>query len=68
MLAMLVALEIGVPGLIGVGVVSSHRATRIGRPGLLLGLILAVPLVWTTTASTVSWVPAGCSLWSDSRF
>jgi len=67
LLAMLVALVIGVIGLlIMVGVVSSNRATRIGRPGVLLGLILAVPLVWMTTAMAVSWHYGGAVSVGDS--
>ena len=67
LLAMLVALVIGVIGLlIMVGVVSSGRATRIGRPGVLLGLILAVPLVWMTTAMAVSWHYVGAVSVGDS--
>ena len=71
LLAMLVALVIGVIGLlimvgVMVGVVSSNRATRIGRPGVLLGLILAVPLVWMTTAMAVSWHYVGAVSVGDS--
>ena len=67
LLAMLVALVIGVIGLlIMVGVVSSNRATRIGRPGVLLGLILAVPLVWMATAMAVSWHYVGAVSVGDS--
>lgn len=58
-LVMLGALVIGVLGLIVVGVVSSNRATRIGRPSVLLGLVMAVPLAWMTTAMAVSWHYAG---------
>ena len=65
-LAMLVALFIGVLGLIVLGVVSSNRATRIGRPSLLLGLVMAVPLVWMTTAMAVSWHYAGVVSVGDS--
>ncbi|MCP4833995.1 MAG: hypothetical protein GY895_04455, partial [Phycisphaera sp.] len=67
LLAMLVALVIGVIGLlIMVGVVSSNRARRIGRPKVLLGLILAVPLVWMTTAMAVSWHYGGAVSVGDS--
>ena len=63
---MLVALVIGVLGLIVVGRVSSNRATRIGRPSVLLGLILAVPLMWMTTAMAVSWHYVGAVSVGDS--
>ena len=53
--AMLVALVIGVSGLIVVSGVSASRTTRIVRPRLHLGLILAVPLVWMTITMAVSW-------------
>ena len=64
--AMLVALVIGVLGLTVVGRVSSNRATRIGRPSVLLGLILAVPLMWMTTAMAVSWHYVGAVSVGDS--
>ena len=57
--AMLVALVIGVSGLIVVGGVTALRRTRIARPRLHLGLILAVPLVWMTTTMAVSWQYVG---------
>ena len=67
LLAMLVALVIGVIGLlIVVGVVYSNPATRIGRPGVLLGLVMAVPLVWMTTAMAVSWHYVGAMSVGDS--
>lgn len=57
--AMLVALVIGVSGLIVVSGVSASRTTRIVRPRVHIGLILAVPLVWMTITTAVSWQYVG---------
>ncbi len=65
--AMLMALVIGVSGLIVVGGVSADRTMRVARPRAHLGLSLAVPFLWMTITLGVSWQYVGAISGGDSN-